>query len=159
MSSSHPPHEDDDMIMQMDEDMDVEGEGEDQLIDDDGIVPAPRPGSTPSSTTPLPPTNQNGRRRVGPLGTTQAVVDKSARKREQREREKEQQKMLLAKLIEIFGTCFHSFHEPHLSLRSPLAYIIANASANRFFLQKLAAALVQSNKGRRNFHGSTCQLH
>jgi len=89
--------------------MDVEGEGEDQLIDDDGLQPTPRPMSSPSSTSPQPPTHQNGRRRVGPVGTAQAVVDKSARKREQREREKEQQKMLLAKLIEIFeaggGTC------------------------------------------------------
>lgn len=99
--------------MQMDEDMDAEGE--DQLIDDDGLVPAPRPSSAPSSSInhgSTPPAdsrmNLNARRRIGPLGN-QTAVDKSARKREQREREKEQQKMLLAKLIEIFeaggGTC------------------------------------------------------
>lgn len=109
MPSSHnPPHDDDEMMMQMDEDMDAEGE--DQLIDDDGLVPAPRPSSAPSSSInhgSTPPAdsrmNLNARRRIGPLGN-QTAVDKSARKREQREREKEQQKMLLAKLIEIFGT-------------------------------------------------------
>jgi len=112
--ANHPA---DDMML-IDEEYD--GEGDDQLIDDDDVQPTiphterASPSSLDTSSYPersLSDPKPNSRRRrpqessVGP----QASIDKSIRKREQREREKEQQKQLLAKLIEIFeaggGTC------------------------------------------------------
>lgn len=104
MSGPTPVHDEDEMMMPMDEDIDAEGE--DQLIDDDTLstLHPPRQDSGPQSH---PLDNKafttTTRRRIPP-STSQAAQDKSARKREQREREKEQQKQLLAKLIEIFGT-------------------------------------------------------
>ena len=92
--------------------VDEDAEGEDQLIDD--IMPDPTASvpdhhlSTRSTPAPQHPSPEHGkapaqkRRRV-PESPPQALLEKSAKKREQREREKEQQKYLLNKLIEIFG--------------------------------------------------------
>lgn len=92
--------------------VDEDAEGEDQLIDD--IMPDPGASfpdhhlSTRSTPAPQHPSPEHGkapaqkRRRV-PESPPQALLEKSAKKREQREREKEQQKYLLNKLIEIFG--------------------------------------------------------
>jgi len=92
--------------------VDEDAEGEDQLIDDitpDPVASAPdHLPSTRSTPAPQHPSPEHGkapaqkRRRV-PESPPQALLEKSAKKREQREREKEQQKYLLNKLIEIFG--------------------------------------------------------
>jgi hypothetical protein len=107
--------------------VDEDAEGEDQLIDD--IMPDPVasvPDHLPSTrSTPAPqhPSPDHGkapaqkRRRV-PESPPQALLEKSAKKREQREREKEQQKYLLNKLIEIFGM-WQSPCSPYLSLTPP----------------------------------------
>lgn len=92
--------------------VDEDAEGEDQLIDD--IMPDPVSSvpehllstrSTPALQHPSPEHGKapaQKRRRV-PESPPQVLLEKSAKKREQREREKEQQKYLLNKLIEIFG--------------------------------------------------------
>jgi len=104
--------------------VDEDAEGEDQLIDD--LMPDPvssGPDHLPSTrSTPAPqhPSSEHGkapaqkRRRV-PESPPQVLLEKSAKKREQREREKEQQKYLLNKLIEIFGR----WQPAYLNYRSP----------------------------------------
>lgn len=123
--ANHPA---DDMMLIDDE---YDGEGDDQLIDDDDAQPTmphterASPSSLDTSAYPersLSDPKPNSRRRrpqessIGP----QASIDKSIRKREQREREKEQQKQLLAKLIEIFGKCA-TYATPVPTLISPFS--------------------------------------
>ena len=110
--------------------VDEDAEGEDQLIDD--IMPDPVPSvpdhlpSTRSTPAPHHPSPEHGkapaqkRRRV-PESPPQVLLEKSAKKREQREREKEQQKYLLNKLIEIFGM-WQPARSPHLSLTQPIGH-------------------------------------
>ena len=131
--------------------VDEDAEGEDQLIDD--ITPDPvasGPDHLPSTrSTPAPqhPSPEHGkapaqkRRRV-PESPPQALLEKSAKKREQREREKEQQKYLLNKLIEVFGMC------------QPLTLVIYRSCIYpRRAAQRRAAEPVPCSKARKSFRG------
>ena len=129
-------------------DEDADAEGEDQLIDD--IMPDPVPSlpdhlpTTRSTPAPQHPSPEHGKapaqkqKRV-PESPPQALLEKSAKKREQREREKEQQKYLLNKLIEIFG----------MWQLASLTYAYSTTPP----AQRRAAEPVLCNKARKSFRG------
>ncbi|KAG8817519.1 hypothetical protein FRC17_011195, partial [Serendipita sp. 399] len=115
LTAPSSPHDDQPIV---NEDVEMDHDGEDQLLDDeDGLMAGPHysehsPNSFSSHRETSPQDSKSAARRRRPQdGPTpsQTTLDKSARKREQREREKEQQKLLLNKLIDIFeaggGTC------------------------------------------------------
>lgn len=116
--AANPDHDYD--LPAVDDDIEMEAEGEDQLDDDDSAPAGPsnqhpslasqqQAGSASPQALHARPDARRKRVQDSMSHAASGAVDKSARKREQREREKEQQKQLLNKLIEIFeaggGTC------------------------------------------------------